>query len=53
MDISFALWLRVVEEQLNLEDEGGGLVNEVFDGEDIKINTILKKLVNKVYKRKK
>jgi len=36
-----------------LEDDGGGLVNEVFDGEDIKIYIVLEKIANKIYKKKK
>jgi len=41
----------VVGEQLHLKDDGGWLVNEVFGGEEIKIDILLEKLVGKVYKK--
>ena len=49
----FALGLRVSGEELCLQDDGGGLVNKVFGGEDIKMNILLEKLGNKVYRKKK
>jgi len=42
----------VVGEKLYLQDDGGGLVNKVFGGEDIKIDILLEKLGNKVYRKK-
>jgi len=50
VDVCFALGLRVVGEQLCLEVNGGGLVNKVFGGEDIKIDILLEKLGDKVYR---
>jgi len=52
VDVCFALGLRVVGELLYLEDDGGGLVNEVFGREDIKINIFLEKLGDKIYRKK-
>jgi len=52
VDVCFVLGLRVVGEQLCLEDDGGGLVNKVFGGEDIKINILLEKSRDKVYRKK-
>ena len=51
VDVCFALGLWVVGEQLHLKDDGGWLVNEVFGGEEIKIDILLEKLVGKVYKK--
>ena len=50
--VCFTLGLRVVGEKLYLQDDGGGLVNKVFGGEDIKIDILLEKLGNKVYRKK-
>jgi len=52
VDVCFALGLRVVGEELCLQDDGGGLANKVFGGEDIKIDILLEKLGNKVYRKK-
>ncbi|XP_068487067.1 uncharacterized protein [Phaseolus vulgaris] len=48
VDVCFALGLRVSGEELCLQDDGGGLVNKVFGGEDIKMNILLEKLGKKV-----
>jgi len=52
VEVCFALGLRVMGKQLCLEDDGGGLVNEVFGGEDIKIDILLEKLGDKIYRKK-
>jgi len=46
VDVCFALGLRVVGEELCLQ------VNKVFGGDDIKIDILLEKLGNKVYRKK-
>jgi len=51
--VCFALGLPVVGQQLSLEDDGGGLVNKVFGGDDIKLDILMEKLGNQVYRKKK
>jgi len=54
VDVCFGLELLVVEEEVILEDNGGGLVNDLFDnGEEIKLHTILNKLGDKKFRKKK
>ena len=54
VNVCFVLGLSVVGEEVKMENDGGGLVNRLFDdGEEIKLETILKKLGDKKLNRKK
>jgi len=53
LDVCFGLGLRVVGEEVKLEDDRGGLVNELFEDGEKKIQTILQKLGDKNLRRKK
>jgi len=52
LDVCFVVGLPVVGQQLSLEDDGGGLVNKVFGGDDIKLDILMEKLRNQVYREK-
>ena len=48
VDVCFVLRLRIVGEEVKLENDEGGLVNKLFDdGKEIKLETILKKFGDK------
>jgi len=54
LDVCFVLGLPVVGEEVKMENDGGGLVNRLFDeGEEIKLSTILKKLRENNFNTKK
>jgi len=50
MDIHVGLRLRVGGEALNLEDDTEGLVNELFDGEEINVRSIMKKMTDEKFR---
>ena len=50
MDICVGLGLRVEGEVVNLEDETEGLVNQLFDGEDINVRNIMKKMTDEKFR---
>ena len=48
LDVCFALGLPVVGEEVKMENDGGGVVNTLFEeGEEMNLSTILKKLEDK------
>jgi len=54
LDVCFVLGLSVVGEEVKMENDGGGVVNRLFDeGKEMNLSTILKKLEEKNLNRKK